>query len=90
MKTLNKLAITSFLLGAGISASAQFSELWNARYNGDANGLDQANAVATDRRGNTYTTGKSTEITGGINIVTIKYSSAGTQLWRHGTTAPQA
>jgi hypothetical protein len=48
-------------------------ELWAARYDGPAKGYDQAAAVAVDKWGNVYVTGKSDG--GGTDYVTIKYVS---------------
>jgi len=50
-------------------------ELWVARYDGPANRFDQVAAIAVDKWGNVYVTGKSDG--GGTDYVTIKYVSAG-------------
>jgi len=54
---------------------------WTARYNGQGNGDDRAVAVAADSTGNVYITGKSTGLVTGYDFVTIKYNSAGAQVW---------
>jgi hypothetical protein len=51
--------------------------LWTNRYNGDANGDDQAEAMAVDASGNVFVTGWSPP----IGYLTIAYSSAGVPLW---------
>jgi hypothetical protein len=55
---------------------------WVARYDGPAaNSYDRAIAVTTDSTGNIYVTGPSTGSGTGQDYVTIKYNSAGNQLW---------
>jgi len=54
---------------------------WIARYEGPGNGLDEGYAIQADNAGNVYVTGKATGVTSGYDIVTIKYSAAGTELW---------
>ncbi len=58
------------------------NQLWVKRYNGTGDCYDEATAITLDNAGNVYVTGKSY---GGSNAIddyaTIKYSSAGTQLW---------
>jgi hypothetical protein len=53
--------------------------LWASRYGGP--GYHYALAVATDAALNAYVTGASTNTGGDYNIVTIKYSPTGTELW---------
>ena len=44
-------------------------------------GLDQAKAIAADTSGGVYVTGYATDASGYFDYATVKYSSAGTQLW---------
>ncbi len=55
--------------------------LWEARYNGTANGDDGATGMAVDASGNSYISGYSDGSGTGKDYVTIKYSSAGVQQW---------
>ncbi|MBD2721063.1 SBBP repeat-containing protein [Hymenobacter armeniacus] len=56
---------------------------WLARYNGPANGNDNAVGIAVNAAGDAYVTGSSVEATGGVNYVTIKYDGAtGRTEWR--------
>ena len=55
--------------------------LWTRRFNGNANGIDEAYTIKLDPMGNVYVTGKSATTTTGYNIITIKYNSSGVQQW---------
>jgi uncharacterized delta-60 repeat protein len=60
------------------------SELWVARYDddGEAGGDDAGRDLTVDGSGNVYVTGWSeTDLTGSIDIVTVKYDSEGSELW---------
>jgi len=61
------------------------NQIWVARYNGPANGDDEACDMVVDTAGNVYVTGSShgnhTQYKGGIDYATIKYDSEGNQLW---------
>jgi len=61
---------------ATVKYSPSGVEQWVARYNGPANGLDIAKALAIDGAGNVYVTGGS-----GGDYATVKYNSAGTEQW---------
>jgi uncharacterized delta-60 repeat protein len=54
--------------------------LWEARYNGPANGYDAARAIAIDKDGNIHVSGNSG--TGpSSDIVVVKYNHLGQELW---------
>lgn len=58
--------------------------LWTKKYNGTGNGTDKATALFVDGAGNVYISGYSDSdpsLASNDNYVTIKYSSAGVQLW---------
>ncbi len=74
-------SVSSFDDYATIKYSAAGVPLWTNRYNGPANGLDQAVAVAMDGNGDIIVTGTSLGIVSGTDYATIKYSSAGVPLW---------
>jgi alpha-tubulin suppressor-like RCC1 family protein len=63
-----------------IKYSKNGTKLWDKFYNGIANGYDSATAIAGDKAGNVYVTGYSLGY-GDFDCVTIKYNSAGSQLW---------
>jgi hypothetical protein len=70
---------SSGLAYATIKYNTAGAQQWIARYNGPANGDDQANALAVDGAGNVYVTGSSIESNGFVDYATIKYNSAGAQ-----------
>jgi uncharacterized delta-60 repeat protein len=69
---------------ATIKYNANGKQLWVKRYNGPANGLDEALAIAIDGAGNVYVTGHSEgagEYPESYDYATIKYNTSGKQLW---------
>jgi hypothetical protein len=64
-----------------LKQSATGETLWTRRYNGTANGRDEARAVAVDSAGNVYVTGSADY--GGTNTdyTTIKYRPDGSVAW---------
>jgi len=61
--------------------NAQPTLHWQAHYDG-GNVSDKAVAIAVDNDCNTYVTGQSGSIGHGVDIVTIKYDSAGNVVWQ--------
>lgn len=82
MQTKNLLFILfiSFLFNSG-STYSQATQEWVATYNGSGNGADYLTAMALDNSGNVYVTGASWGGSSEYDIVTIKYSPSGVQLW---------
>ena len=66
---------------ATIKYNSAGQEQWVAYYNGPDNGDDQANAMAVDGSGNVYVTGFSGVTASYNDCTTIKYNSAGQELW---------
>jgi hypothetical protein len=66
---------------ATLKYDANGNQLWVARYNGPANSSDIPHALELDGSGNVYVTGES-HVSGFYNdYATVKYNTAGTQLW---------
>ena len=87
--------VTGDSLGSNNSAdyaTIKYSEagvgLWTNRYNGPANGADQANAVAVDSSGNVFVTGRSTGVGSRYDYATIAYSNTGVPLWTNRYNGP--
>lgn len=55
--------------------------LWTKKYDGPANGVDEAFAMTLDESGNAYVTGRSLDNTSGYDYATIKYSPSGETVW---------
>jgi uncharacterized delta-60 repeat protein len=56
--------------------------VWVRRYNGpDKYSDDDAYAIAVDKNGNVYVTGRSTGIGTDYDYATVKYNSAGDEMW---------
>ncbi len=56
--------------------------MWEVTYDGDAHGRDVPTLLAVDDEGSAYVTGQSYNPVGGNEIVTVKYSSDGSEIWR--------
>lgn len=64
-----------------IYATAQPALAWERRYNGTPDLSDEAVSIAVDAAGNSYVTGSAFAPNGTLDIVTIKYSPSGQQMW---------
>jgi uncharacterized delta-60 repeat protein len=60
-----------------IKYSPTGDSLWTKRFNGTANDIDEAYALALDNSGNVCITGVSNHVGGSLDYVTIKYSGDG-------------
>lgn len=84
----NNIYITGSSVGNGTSTdfatlkyNANGIQQWVTRYNGAANGIDEAIAIAIDKINNVYVTGFSTNPAGNKDYTTISYSSSGQSRW---------
>src|SRR6266498_2511671 len=66
---------------ATIMYTSAGQQQWVARFNGPANGWDRAAAIARDSSGNVYVTGQSLGLGTDFDYATVKYDSAGQELW---------
>jgi uncharacterized delta-60 repeat protein len=66
---------------ATVKYSSTGSELWVRRYDGSANGDDQATGIVVDSSGNIVVTGLSHGSSTYYDYATIKYDSSGNPLW---------
>lgn len=66
---------------ATIKYSSNGDSLWVRRYNGPTDGNDIPNSMGLDDSGNVYVTGVSRGIGTSDDLVTIKYSPNGDELW---------
>ena len=80
--------VTGWSVGSGtghdyatIKYDSSGNQLWVARYNGPGNNTDHARGIAIDSSGNVYITGWSVGSGTGQDYATVKYDSAGNQLW---------
>lgn len=74
-------ALFCLLSFCAVSAYAQPALAWAQRYNGPPDYGDEARAIVVDNAGNSYVTGSAFSANGTLDIVTIKYSISGQQLW---------
>lgn len=75
---------TTFTITGNAVVTANFKKpapTWVTRYNGPANAVDEANALAVDNAGNVYVTGHSQGASGNRDYVTLKYNTAGARQW---------
>ncbi len=54
---------------------------WLQRYNGGGSAEDRPQGIITDQAGNVYVTGFSNQGATGMDLLTIKYNSAGAEQW---------
>ncbi|KPK64440.1 hypothetical protein AMJ83_01630 [candidate division WOR_3 bacterium SM23_42] len=66
---------------ATVKYDSSGAELWVARYNGPGNDWDRANALAIDENSNIYVTGFGEGLATDNDYATVKYDSAGNELW---------
>ncbi|MGB7062347.1 MAG: SBBP repeat-containing protein [Candidatus Zixiibacteriota bacterium] len=66
---------------ATVKYDAQGNELWVRRYNGPADGWDEASGLTVDDFGNVYVTGGSSGVGTGADFATIKYYATGDTIW---------
>jgi outer membrane protein assembly factor BamB len=72
------LGAVAFSLSSGADRAG---EKWIRRYNGPGKGADFGNAIAVDASGNIYVTGESPGKGTYRDFATVKYNSAGKQIW---------
>ena len=66
---------------ATVKYNSEGVEQWVVRYNGPADNRDKATAIAIDNSGDIYVTGESIGSDGDYDIMTVKYSPDGVELW---------
>ncbi|HEY5123784.1 MAG TPA: SBBP repeat-containing protein [Ignavibacteria bacterium] len=88
LDSLGNLYVTGSSVGsstnwdyATIKYNSNGDSLWVKRYDGPVNGVDVASSVICDRLGNICVTGYSTGSGTNYDYATMKYDSAGNQLW---------
>ncbi len=67
---------------ATVKYSAGGTEIWRRTLNSPGGAFDTARAIALDASGNVYVAGSGQNTTPNDDFITVKYSSAGTELWR--------
>ena len=64
--------------------------LWTARFSGTVNINEIPYGFKADLNGNVYVTGMTQGISSGVDYITIKYNTNGTELWQARYTSPGA
>jgi uncharacterized delta-60 repeat protein len=78
---LKQVFLILFFLFITFSLKAQVNQEWTARFNGLLDSVDVAVDLVSDPQGNVYVTGYTFSLLSGFDYLTIKYSSAGEELW---------
>lgn len=82
LKSSYKTIIFIFTILFSIPSNSQVTQEWVNRFNGTGNSEDLSRKVLVDEKsGDVYVTGRSYNLNGNQDIVTIKYNSAGNQKW---------
>src|SRR5574337_751288 len=76
-----RFLLISFFLFSSAALFAQPAQAWASRYNGPADNADESHSIVVDNAGNVYVTGSAFNASNNLDIVTIKYSPSGQQLW---------
>lgn len=64
-----------------IKYDANGNRIWSQYFDGEAHGDDMAHRIALDSLGNVYVGGSSAGIESGFDMVVVKYTASGVQLW---------
>jgi uncharacterized delta-60 repeat protein len=80
MEIMKKILVIGAVLCGNLAAFAQPALEWPARYN-PADNNDEAHSVVVDNNGNVFVTGSGFNASGNLDMITIKYSPSGQQLW---------
>ena len=74
------VALLAQLFGFSLACRGEIA-LWTNHYSGPEEAFDLSVGVAADSQGNIFVTGSSRDTNFIFNIVTVKYSAAGTPVW---------
>ncbi|HXF48907.1 MAG TPA: SBBP repeat-containing protein [Verrucomicrobiae bacterium] len=86
--------VTGLSVGAGtdrdyatVKYDSNGNQLWVVRYDNPQHNGDHGHLIAVDKNGNAYVSGHTnwTNLSGGVQWVTIKYDSMGNELWLRDT-----